>query len=131
MEDINVLGSIKIDAKGKTKEQIREEVLQEVTKKIDAAFGDIKVEEEKREPKHIHILADEHIERNGFGVEVDWNGDFADVMTMFTVAVSETLHRLAGDEEDEYSPEMLLDFIDALIAQYKRNALTNTDEEEE
>ena len=125
------VGNIKIDGKGKTPEQIKEEILANVSEQLDAMLKEKEEKKEETKPSFIHIEADESAEKDGFGVHVEFDGDFEKVMTILTVAVSQALHNIADDEEDEYNPELLLDFIMALTAEFKGNALSHKEEKED
>ena len=127
------IGNIKVNAKGKTPEQIKEEILAEVGKQVDQmisvsdkAHKKEEVKPESKEPVFLHLRADEAEDKSGFGVSTEWNGDFATIMTMLTTSVSQALHTMANDADDEYNPDLLLRFIGALIHEYTYN-----DEEED
>lgn len=127
------VGNIKIDANGKTPEQVKAEIMEQVAKQVDTMIGlgdkvhkkEVKKEEPK-EVRYVHICADEAEDKSGFGVSTEWNGDFSTVMTMLTTAVSQALHNMTNDSDDEYNPDLLLQFIMALIGEY-----TGMNDEEE
>lgn len=118
--------AIKIDANGKSKEEIKKELLEQVEKEFEKSFK----EKKKTKPSYLHIKADEDKGKTGFGVEVEFDGDVGSVLTMLTVSVSQALHSIANDNDDEYTAELLLEFVNALIAEYTRNALSEGEEEE-
>lgn len=117
--------AIKIDASGKTKEEVKKELLEQVEKEFEQSFK----KEKKTKPSYLHIKADEDKEKSGFGVEVEFDGNIGNVLTMLTVSVSQALHSIADDKDDEYTAELLLEFTNALIAEYTRNALSEGEEE--
>lgn len=120
--------AIKIDANGKTKEEVKKELLEQVEKQFEESFNK---KEKKTKPSYLHIKADEDKEKSGFGVEVEFDGNTGNVLTMLTVAVSQALHSIADDKDDEYTAELLLEFTNALIAEYTSNALSEGGEEDE
>lgn len=117
--------AIKIDANGKTKEEVKKELLEQVEKQFEESFK----KEKKRKPSYLHIKADEDKGQTGFGVDVEFDGDIGSVLTMLTVSVSQALHSIANDKDNEYTAELLLEFTNALIAEYTSNALSEGEEE--
>ena len=124
------IGEVNIKVEGaKNKEEARKQIMDqigaEVDKMLDAkerAFNKAhkkeEVKEEKKENAYLHINLDEDKDRSGFGCSIDMGGDYTEVMTMLTVGVSEALHQIHNDGEEEFNPKALANFVNALIMEY-------------
>lgn len=115
------IGEIKIDGKGKTPEQVKAEILEKVGEQVDSMLKTNNKKEESNEPVFLNIKAEQAEDKSGFGVSTEWNGDFEEIMNMFVTAVSQTLHTIADDEDNEYNPDLLVKFVGALIQEHITN----------
>lgn len=116
------LEKITVNAKGKTKEEVKKEILDQINSKLDDMF---KLKEEvKKEPKEekvkpfLIIKAEEDEAQQGFGCFTEYEGDFPAVMAMLTTGVAQLLHAAAEDVEQEYDFDLLMTFVRALIQEY-------------
>lgn len=126
------IGNIKINADGKTSDQIKKEIMEQVNEQVDVMLKEVEKKNKKEEdkPSFIKLSAIEDEAKKGYNVEVDFEGDTGDILTMLTVMVSEALHDIVDDEEDQYSAHLIKDFTKALVAEYTTAALSNPKEEE-
>lgn len=130
------IGNIKVNGNGKTPEEIKKEILEQVGEQVDVMLKSHNETKEKIEKKtearesrrKVSIIMTEDKEATGFGCEVEYHGDFKHVMTMLTVGVARALQQISESCDDEYNPDLLLQFIMALIGEYIG---MNDDEEEE
>lgn len=105
------IGEIKVNANGKTKEEVKEEIMNEVKKKVDEMFeinekivnshkkAEKKVEGPK--PAKISLVLEEDKERTGFNVETDIEVDdlsYEQLMTMITIGVANLFKQLFEDD---------------------------------
>lgn len=84
-----IIKEIKINGKGKTKEELKAEAMKEIEKQLNDAFKDVKEpkkDEEELAKLHIHI--DEDSERNGYGCETEICGDVDSVLDMTACAMA-------------------------------------------
>ena len=71
-----IIGEIKINREGKSKEELKAEAMKEIEKQLDDAFKDIKEpKKDEEESAKLHIHIDEDSERNGYGCEIEITGD--------------------------------------------------------
>ena len=125
------IGKIEINGSGKSSEEIKKEIMDQVGKQVDEMIKSHKEKiEEKQSNKvnHLHILLDETEDKSGFGCTIDIAGNFTNLMTMLTVGVSNALHKVANDK---YDSDLLMKFITALIAKYSSNDLSEGENENE
>ena len=62
-----IIGEIKINREGKSKEELKAEAMKEIEKQLDDAFKDVKEpKKDEKEPAKLHIHIDEDSERNGY-----------------------------------------------------------------
>lgn len=105
------IGEIKVNANGKTKEEVKEEIMNEVKKKVDEMFeinekivNSHKKKEKKVEgpkPAKISLVLEEDKERTGFNVETDIEVDdlsYEQLMTMITIGVANLFKQLFEDD---------------------------------
>lgn len=131
------IGEIKINANGKSKEEVKEEIMNEVKKKVDEMFeinekivnSHKKVEKKVDGPKpaKISLVLEEDKERTGFHIETDIEVDdlsYEQLMTMITMGVANLFKQLF--EKDAFQGMMAISqmFL-ALMDEYFK------DEEEE
>lgn len=124
------IGEIKINANGKSKEEVKEEIMNEVKKKIDEMFeinekivnshkkAEKKVDEPK--PAKISLALEEDKERTGFHIETDIEVDdlsYEQLMTMITMGVANLFKQLF--EEDTFQGMMAISqMFPALMEEY-------------
>ena len=113
------IGEIKINPKGKSKEEVKEEIMNEVKKKVDEMFeinekivnSHKKVEKKVEGPKpaKISLVLEEDKEKTGFHIETDIEVDdlsYEQLMTMITVGVANLFKQLF--EEDAFQGMMAI-----------------------
>lgn len=118
--DITQISNIHVSGKGKTREEIKKEVMEQFNEQLDEMLENIKdtkIEEEKKKKPLMHVIinAEETEDREGFGVSVDIEGEYEELMTMLTMATASALEAIM---ENEYSELQLFSFITALIHEY-------------
>lgn len=115
------IGNIKIDANGKTKEEIKKEIMEQLDKQVDGMLetnkkivNAHKKKEVKKEPlQKLHITLDEVEDKSGFNCEVDVEGDGEDLMNMLVVGTAQALTQIA-----EYNPFVPIEFGQRLFHEY-------------
>lgn len=115
------IGNIKINAAGKTKEEIKKEVIEQTEKEIDKMFEinekivkAHKKKEVKEEPlAKLHITLDEVEDKSGFNCEVDVEGNGEELMGMLVCGVATALKEIA-----EFNPLMAIEFGQRLFHEY-------------
>ena len=113
------IGEIKVNANGKSKEEVKEEIMNEVKKKVDEMFeinekivnSHKKVEKKVEGPKpaKISLVLEEDKERTGFNVETDIEVDdlsYEELMTMITMGIANLFKKLF--EEDAFQGMMAI-----------------------
>lgn len=113
------IGEIKVNANGKSKEEVKEEIMNEVKKKVDEMFeinekivnSHKKVEKKVDGPKpaKISLVLEEDKERAGFNVETDIEVDdlsYEQLMTMITMGIANLFKQLF--EEDAFQGMMAI-----------------------
>lgn len=84
-----IIKEIKINGKGKTKEELKAEAMKEIEKQLNDAFKDVKEpKKDEEEPAKLHIHIDEDSERNGYGCETEICGDVDSVLDMTACAMA-------------------------------------------
>lgn len=124
------IGEIKINANGKSKEEVKEEIMDEVKKKIDEMFevnekivnSHKKVEKKVKGPKpaKISLVLAEDKEKTGFHIETDIEVDdlsYEQLMTMITTGIANLFKQLF--EEDAFQGMMAItQMFPALMQEY-------------
>lgn len=124
------IGEIKINANGKSKEEVKEEIMNEVKKKVDEMFeinekivnSHKKVEKKVDGPKpaKISLVLEEDKEKTGFHIETDIEVDnlsYEQLMTMITMGVANLFKQLF--EEDAFQGMMAISqMFPALMEEY-------------
>lgn len=110
--------AIKIDANGKSKEEIKKELLEQVEKEFEKSF-----KERKNEPTKIEIKATEVPEKGGYNVETDLQGDFNNLCEMATNCISQLVKSIQED-----NPVLFLQIMNRAMQLYMED---ETEEEEE
>ena len=115
------IGEIKINANGKSKEEVKEEIMNEVKMKVDEMFEiNEKISKTKKKKKvekeplnKLHIYADESEDREGFYVNTDMEGTGGNLLAMLVASTSEVLDELGGKDI-----ELLMTFMHDLFKEY-------------
>ena len=124
------IGEIKINTNGKSKEEVKEEIMDEVKKKIDEMFeinekvvnSHKKVEKKVKGPKpaKISLALEEDKEKTGFHIETDIQVEdlsYEQLMTMITMGVANLFKQLF--EEDAFQGMMAISqMFPALMEEY-------------
>lgn len=136
------IGEIKVNANGKSKEEVKEEIMNEVKKKVDEMFeinekivnSHKKVEKKVEGPKpaKISLVLEEDKERTGFNVETDIEVDdlsYEQLMTMITMGVANLFKQLF--EEDAFQGMMAISqMFPALMDEYFKDEEDEEDDGE-
>ena len=136
------IGEIKVNANGKSKEEVKEEIMNEVKKKVDEMFeinekivnSHKKVEKKVEGPKpaKISLVLEEDKERTGFNVETDIEVDdlsYEQLMTMITMGVANLFKQLF--EEDAFQGMMAItQMFPALMDEYFKDEEDEEDDGE-
>lgn len=136
------IGEIKVNAKGKGKEEVKEEIMNEVKKKIDEMFeinekivnSHKKVEKKVEGPKpaKISLVLGEDKEKTGFHIETDIEVDdlsYEQLMTMITMGVANLFKQLF--EEDAFQGMMAISqMFPALMDEYFKDEEDEEDDGE-
>ena len=115
------IGEIKINSNGKSKEEVKEEIMNEVKKKVDEMFETHeKISKSKKKKKvekdplnKLHIYADESEDREGFYVNTDIEGTGGNLLAMLVASTSKVLDELGGKDI-----ELLMTFTHDLFKEY-------------
>lgn len=124
-----IIKEIKINGKGKTKEELKAEAMKEIEKQLNDAFKDVKEpKKDEEEPAKLHIHIDEDSERNGYGYgcETEITGDVDSVLDMTACAMATMAQQISQAAAGTISavgviPEVMM----------RAGALLFEDEEEE
>ena len=122
-----IINKIKINAKGKTKEELKAEAMKEIEKQLNDVFKDVKEpKKDEDEPAKLHIHIDEDSERNGYGCETEITGDVDSVLDMTACAMATMAQQISQATAGTISavgviPEVMM----------RAGALLFEDEEEE
>lgn len=136
------IGEIKVNANGKSKEEVKEEIMNEVKKKVDEMFeinekivnSHKKVEKKVDGPKpaKISLVLEEDKERTGFHIETDIEVDdlsYEQLMTMITMGVANLFKQLF--EEDAFQGMMAISqMFPALMDEYFKDEEDEEDDGE-
>lgn len=91
-----IIKEIKINGKGKTKEELKAEAMKEIEKQLNDAFKDVKEpRKDEEEPAKLHIHIDEDASRGGYGCETEITGDVDSVLDMTAVAVATMANQIS------------------------------------
>lgn len=100
-----IINEIKINAKGKSKEELKAEAMKEIEKQLNDAFKDVKEpKKDEEEPAKLHIHIDEDSERNGYGCETEICGDVDSVLDMTACAMSAMAQQISQATGGTISP---------------------------
>jgi hypothetical protein len=91
-----IIKEIKINGKGKSKEELKAEAMKEIEKQLNDAFKDVKEpKKDEEEPAKLHIHIDEDSDRGGYGCETEICGDVDSVLDMTAVAVATMANQIS------------------------------------
>lgn len=100
-----IINEIKINAKGKTKEELKAEAMKEIEKQLNDAFKDVKEpKKDEEEPAKLHIHIDEDVNRNGYGCETEITGDVDSVLDMTACAIATMAQQISQAIAGTISP---------------------------
>ena len=136
------IGEIKVSAKGKSKEEVKEEIMNEVNKKVDEMFeinekivNSHKKSEKKVEgpkPAKISLVLQEDKEKTGFHIETDIQVEdlsYEQLMTMITMGIANLFKQLF--EKDAFQGMMAISqMFPALMDEYFKDEEDEEDGEE-
>lgn len=100
-----IINEIKINAKGKTKEELKAEAMKEIEKQLNDVFKDVKEpKKDEEEPAKLHIHIDEDSERNGYGCETEITGDVDSILDMTACAMATMAQQVSQATGGNISP---------------------------
>lgn len=100
-----IIKEIKINGKGKSKEELKAEAMKEIEKQLNDAFKDVKEpKKDEEEPAKLHIHIDEDSERNGYGCETEICGDVDSVLDMTACAMATMAQQISQAAGGTISP---------------------------
>ena len=100
-----IIGEIKINREGKSKEELKAEAMKEFEKQLDDAFKDVKEpKKDEEEPAKLHIHVDEDFEKNGYGCETEICGDVDSVMDMTACVMATMAQQISQATAGAISP---------------------------
>jgi hypothetical protein len=100
-----IIKEIKINAKGKSKEELKAEAMKEIEKQLNDAFKDVKEpKKEEEEPAKLHIHIDEDANKGGYGCETEICGDVDSVLDMTACAMATMAQQISQATAGTISP---------------------------
>ena len=100
-----IIGEIKINREGKSKEELKAEAMKEIEKQLDDAFKDVKEpKKDEEEPAKLHIHIDEDSERNGYDCETEICGDVESVLDMTACVMATMAQQISQATAGTISP---------------------------
>lgn len=100
-----IINEIKINAKGKSKEELKVEAMKEIEKQLNDVFKDVKEpKKDEDEPAKLHIHIDEDSERNGYGCKTEITGDVDSVLDMTACAIATMAQQISQATAGTISP---------------------------
>lgn len=100
-----IIKEIKINGKGKSKEELKAEAMKEIEKQLNDAFKDIKEpKKDEEEPAKLHIHIDEDANRGGYGCETEICGDVDSVLDMTACAMATMAQQISQATGGNISP---------------------------
>lgn len=115
------IGEIKINGEGKSQEEIKKEIIDQVGEQVDKMFDKRKKDTENKKVKKedkplnkLHILLDESEDRSGFGCKVDTEGNYSELMAMLVCGTASALESI----NEGKNPMDVAAFCHALINEY-------------
>ena len=100
-----IIGEIKINREGKSKEELKAEAIKEIEKQLDDAFKDVKEpKKDEEESAKLHIHIDEDSERNGYGCKTEICGDVDNILDMTACAMATIAQEISQSTAGIISP---------------------------
>lgn len=100
-----IIKEIKINGKGKSKEELKAEAMKEIEKQLNDAFKDVKEpKKDEEEPAKLHIHIDEDANRCGYGCETEICGDVDSVLDMTACAMATMAQQISQATGGNISP---------------------------
>ena len=100
-----IIGEIKINREGKSKEELKAEAMKEFEKQLDDAFKDVKEpKKDEEESAKLHIHIDEDSERNGYGCKTEICGDVDNILDMTACAMATIAQEISQSTAGIISP---------------------------
>ena len=100
------ISHIKINAENKSKEEIKKEILEKVSKEVDDMFAknkdkEVKKEENMKENQCLHMLLDEDDSKTGFQCQMEIKGKLGDLMNMLVCGTITALKEILGEKNPD------------------------------
>lgn len=100
------ISHIKINAENKSKEEIKKEILEKVSKEVDDMFAknkdkEVKKEENMKENQCLHMLLDENDSKTGFQCQMEVKGKLGDLMNMLVCGTITALKEMLGEKNPD------------------------------
>lgn len=100
-----IIKEIKINGKGKTKEELKAEAMKEIEKQLNDAFKDVKEpKKDEEESAKLHIHIDEDANRDGYGCKTEICGDVDSVLNMTACAMATVAQQISQAAGGNISP---------------------------
>ena len=100
-----IIGEIKINREGKSKEELKAEAMKEIEKQLNEAFKDVKEpKKDEEEPAKLHIHIDEDSERNGYDCKTEICGDVESVIDMTACVMATMAQQISQATAGTISP---------------------------
>ena len=100
-----IIKEIKINGKGKTKEELKAEAMKEIEKQLKDVFKDVKEsKKDEEEPAKLHIHIDEDSDKGGYGCETEICGDVDSVLDMTACAMATMAQQISQATAGTISP---------------------------
>lgn len=100
------ISHIKVNAENKSKEEIKKEILEKVSKEVDDMFAknkdkEVKKEENMKENQCLHMLLDEDDSKTGFQCQMKIKGKLGDLMNMLVCGTITALKEILGEKNPD------------------------------
>ena len=102
------ISHIKVNAENKSKEEIKKEILEKVSKEVDDMFAknkdkdkEVKKEENMKENQCLHMLLDENDSKTGFQCQMEIKGELGDLMNMLVCGTITALKEILGEKNPD------------------------------
>lgn len=100
------ISHIKVNAENKSKEEIKKEILEKVSKEVDDMFAknkdkEVKKEENMKENQCLHMLLDENDSKTGFQCQMEIKGKLGDLMNMLVCGTITALKEILGENNPD------------------------------
>ena len=126
-----IIGEIKINREGKSKEELKAEAMKEIEKQLDDAFKDVKEpKKDEKEPAKLHIHIDEDSERNGYGCKTEICGDVDSALDMTACIMTTMAQEISQTSAGTISPTEVISEVMMRAGVLLLHALLFKEEEE-